>query len=299
MTLPVEFPTLPSLDLFVSVVELGSVGRAARAHGISQPSASARLDDLERRLGIALLDRGPSGSSPTASGSLVAGWANSLLTAAADLAAAAEALRSDAAGEVRVIASYTVAEYLLPAWLGRYQRSRPETIVELAVANSVDVLDAIRHGRAELGFVELVEAVPGLASAVVGSDELVAVVASDHPWAARPGIDAATLVGVPLIAREHGSGTRAAFESAVAAAGLARPVAALELGSTSAVKAAVAAGSSPAVLSRLAVEADVANGRLSALEVEGLDLKRALRMLWRTDRPLPVEAERLRSHLLA
>ncbi|MGI9643900.1 MAG: LysR family transcriptional regulator, partial [Ilumatobacteraceae bacterium] len=233
MTLPVDFPTLPSLDLFVSVVELGSVGRAARAHSISQPSASSRLDDLERRLGLELLERGPTGSSPTAAGSLVAGWATTVLAAAHELSSGAEALRSVAAGEVRVIASYTIAEYLLPAWLGRYQRSHPETVVELAVANSVDVLDAIRHDQAELGFVESVDVVTGLASAVVGSDELVAVVAPDHPWAGRAAIDAATLVGVPLIAREHGSGTRGAFESAVAAAGLERPVAALELGSTS------------------------------------------------------------------
>ncbi|MCO4835752.1 MAG: LysR family transcriptional regulator, partial [Acidimicrobiaceae bacterium] len=65
MPLGPSFPELASLDLFVSVVELGSVSRAAGAHGVAQPSASSRLKHLERQLGMTLLERSPSGSVPT------------------------------------------------------------------------------------------------------------------------------------------------------------------------------------------------------------------------------------------
>src|ERR1700744_3830454 len=94
MPLPPSFPDLVSLDLFASVVDLGSVSRAAAAHGISQPSASARIAGLEQRLGIDLLHRAPGGSVPTEAGALVADWVGQLLSAAGDLEAALQALRA-------------------------------------------------------------------------------------------------------------------------------------------------------------------------------------------------------------
>ncbi|WP_280343655.1 helix-turn-helix domain-containing protein, partial [Nocardia abscessus] len=63
MTLPPGTPDLAVLDLLVSVAELGSLGAAARRHGISQPAASMRISALERRLRLRLLDRGPTGSA--------------------------------------------------------------------------------------------------------------------------------------------------------------------------------------------------------------------------------------------
>jgi len=114
MPLPASFPELASLDLFVSVVELGSVSRAAAAHGVSQPSASSRIKHLERQLGMRLLDRGPSGSLPTDAGVVVAGWAETILRAAHELEAGLSAFQAAQAGRLRIVASFTIAEYLLP-----------------------------------------------------------------------------------------------------------------------------------------------------------------------------------------
>ena len=86
MPLGPSFPELASLDLFVSVVELGSVSRAAAAHGVAQPSASSRIRHLERQLGMILLERSPSGSIPTDAGVVVAGWAEAILRSAHELA---------------------------------------------------------------------------------------------------------------------------------------------------------------------------------------------------------------------
>jgi DNA-binding transcriptional LysR family regulator len=298
MTLGPATPSLNSLDLFASVVKLGSVSQAARAHGIAQPSASSRLADLERKVGLRLLERGPTGSTPTIAGQLVAEWAESVLGAARDLEAGVDALRADIEGRLRVHASYTVAEYLLPSWLGRFLRRWPVHGVELKVQNSSDVLDQVRLGHADLGFIESIGDVGALDEADVDEDYLVAVVAPNHPWAGMHSVDAADLVGVPLITREAGSGTRGVFDAAIVAAGLPKPQAALELGSTSAVKAAVANGGSPAVLSRLAVEVDVARGVLVSLPVDGVDLTRSLRAVWLTDRPMSDGATRLLEQLL-
>ncbi len=299
MPLPERIPDLAALDLFATVAELGSVSRAARLHGVTQPSASSRLTTMERRLGLDLLDRGPTGTTLTPAGRLVAEWVAPLLRAAADLGAGVEALRAGRSGRTRVAASYTVAEHLLPAWLGRFQRLHPDLHVELEVTNSTTVLERVRAGRTELGFIESPDPAEGLAAAEVGCDELVAVVPPGHPWSRRSApLPPVALSVTPLVLREAGSGTRDALALALRRADLGPPRAALELGSTAAVKSAVAAGGPPAVLSRLAVAADVAAGRLVEVPVAGLDLTRSLRMVWPTHRAPGGPAELLRDHLL-
>ena len=128
----------------------------------------------------------------------------------------------------------------------------------------------MRDGEAGLGFVEGPRRPQGLDGRVVATDELLVVVASTHPWARRRRpLVAAELARTRLVHREPTSGTRAALEAALAAhLPLATPV--LELSSTSAVRSAVSAGAGPAVLSSLAVQDDLAAGRLVAVAVEGV-----------------------------
>ncbi len=281
MPLPATFPDLGALDLFCTVADLGSLSRAAEAHGIAQPSASSRIRNLERRLGVRLLTRSPTGSVPTADGLLVAEWAATVMSAARSLQGGVDAIRSRRGGHLRVAASYTIAEFLLPGWLAPLQRGG--TAVELEVMNSSRVLDAVRVDQADVGFVESPGDTRGLRSRDIAGDELCAVVAPGHPWARRRGpITAEVVATTPLVLREAGSGTREALDVALAAAGLRTTVPVIELGSTTAVKTAVGGGAGPAVLSRVAVAAEVASGRLVVLPVEGLDLHRRLRAVWRT-----------------
>jgi DNA-binding transcriptional LysR family regulator len=281
MPLPPSFPDLVSLDLFASVVDLGSVSRAAAAHGISQPSASARIAGLERHLGINLLHRAPGGSVPTAEGALVADWVGQLLTAAGDLEAGLGSLRTRRGRRVRVAATQTLAELHLPGWLAGVRDRYPTTPVSLEEAGAADVVAQVRDGKADLGFIESATATAGLSSTGVGTDLLVVVVDPGHPWARRRGrLDAATLAAMALVTRQPGSAARQALEEALRKAGLDPVAPALEVGPTSAVKAAVIAGTAPAVLSRLAVEAELASGRLVTVEVDGVDLERKLRAVW-------------------
>ena len=122
-------------------------------------------------------------------------------------------------------------------------------------------------------------------AAVVGTDRLVVVVDPEHPWVRRRGqLNAATLAATPLAVQEPGSPVRQALEDGLRKAGTNPSKPAVELGQTAAIKAAVMAGQAPAVLSRLAVEGDVAAGRLLIVEVEGLDLERRLRAVWSASR---------------
>lgn len=278
MPLPPQVTDLTGFDLLLSVARLGSVGRAAVAHQISQPAASARLRELERRLGLTLLHRTPRGSTLTETGALVADWARTAVSAAEALATGVAALRTTRESRLAVAASQTVAEYLLPPWLVALRAGHQGLTVTLRAANSADVAAAVLAGEAGLGFIEGPAVPSGLAAETVATDRLAIVVAPGHPWSKRrSGVTPAELAAAPLVSREAGSGTRRAFEEALLPLVAAAP--ALELSSTTAIKHAVAAGSGAAVLSSLAVTAELAAGTLVAVPT-AMPLQRRLRAIW-------------------
>lgn len=280
MPLPPGLPELAALDLLRTVVDCGSLSRAAEAHQITQPSASSRIRTLERQLGVTVLDRSPAGSRPTPDGELVVGWARAVLGAAEDLANGVESLRAHRAGLLRIAASYTIAEYLLPPWLDRFLSDRPDDSVVVDVTNSRAVLSRLAAGTVDLGFVESPSVPRTLHERVVGTDELIAVVSPRHPWAPLGAVDLDTFASTPMVMREVGSGTRDALEAELVRIGADPPVSALDLGSISAVRIAVINGSSPAVISRLAVHDDLARGILTEVTVDGLRVNRQLRAVW-------------------
>jgi DNA-binding transcriptional LysR family regulator len=280
-------PDVESLRLLVLVGELGSLGRAAERLRIAQPSASKRLATLERRLGLVLVDRTRRGSELTPSGVVVAGWARKVLDELDALVTGADALRAKRDAELRVAASMTVAEYLAPGWIGELRRNEPTLYVALQVTNSERVADLVRKGEVDVGFVESPSAPSGLSARRVGTDRLVVVVAPGHPWARRRRpLQAMELAATPLVVREHGSGTRGTVESALRGAGVSLAVPLVELGSTTAVRSAVMAGTGPAVISELAVTAELAEGRLVKVDVTGVTFRRTLRAVWPAGRRL-------------
>lgn len=290
-----HYPLTSDLVALVAVAEHGGMGAAARALGLAQPNLSRAVRRLEAQLRLPLVTRASHGSTLTAQGALVVDWARSVLAANQHLVVGTRALAGGHAGPLRVAASQTIAEDLLPRWLAVLHAAEPEVDIALTVANSSEVGRVVSAGGT-LGFIES----PGLPPTVtvpvhhrtVAVDQLVIVVAPDHPWAraGRPiGLD--ELLATPLVVREPGSGTRVSFETALA--GRAMAPSALELGSNTAVRMAVAAGAGPAVLSELAVRAAVAAGELCAVAVEGLRVERRLRAIWPRDGALPAAAARL------
>ncbi|MFD8996859.1 LysR family transcriptional regulator [Streptomyces abikoensis] len=275
-------PDLGALELLLAVARLGSLGRAARELGITQPAASGRVRAMERLLGVALVERSPRGSRLTDAGVLVTDWARKVVEAAEALDAGAQALRGRRDSRLRVAASMTIAEYLLPGWLIALRTERPGTAVSLSTGNSAAVAERLLAGQADLGFVEGLDVPAGLDGAVVGRDRLVVVTAPGHPWARRRApLDPAELAVTPLILRERGSGTRQVLDAALAAhGGLAEPL--LELASTTAAKAAAVSGAGPSVLSELAIGEELAARRLVEIPVRDLSLSRALRAVWPT-----------------
>ncbi|MFH0517046.1 LysR family transcriptional regulator [Streptomyces sp. M41] len=272
-------PDLGALELLLAVARLGSLGGAARELGITQPAASSRIRSMERQLGVALVDRSPRGSRLTDAGALVTDWARRIVEAAEAFDAGAQALRDRRDSRLRVAASMTIAEYLLPGWLLALRAQRPDTAVSLLAGNSAAVAERLLADEADLGFVEGVSVPTGLDSVVIAHDNLIVVTAPGHAWARRRGpLEAGELAVTPLILREKGSGTRQVLDAALG--GLARPL--IELSSTTAVKAAAVSGAGPAVLSELAVGEELSTRRLVSVPVAGVSLARDLRAVWPT-----------------
>lgn len=277
-------PDLTALDLLVRVGETGSLGAAARAVGMAQPNASRSLSRLERQLGLALLVRTPGGSRLTTEGEVVVAWARDALAGVDRVVLGARSLAQQRAAHLGVAASLTVAEYLAPAWLARFRRTHPDLHVSLEVGNSAEVLARVARGEVPVGFVESPTVPRSVSATTVARDALVVVVGPDHPWARRRApLSPDDLIAGDLVLREAGSGTRETLVRALAQVGLELGPSRLELASTAAVKAAASAGAA-AVLSELAVTADLAIGQLVVVPVAGLDLTRALRAVWLPDR---------------
>jgi DNA-binding transcriptional LysR family regulator len=260
---------------------------------------------LERQTGVRLVTRTKTGSRLTPSGVLAAQWADRLLDVAHEVDAGLATLRDDSKTHLRITASLTVAEQLLPRWLVSWRQAvarqgGPVPDVILTAANSEHVITAVRDDHADLGFIESHDLPRDLRSSVVAHDELVVVVPPGHKWARRSHpIAPGDLAATPLVTREPGSGTREFLDfmlRRITGAPQAPP--ALELSSAAAVRAAVLSDAGPAVLSRLAVADDLQLGRLQAVDVADLDLRRALRAVWLGARTPPAGAARdLLSHI--
>jgi DNA-binding transcriptional LysR family regulator len=293
--LPTWIPDLESLDLLLSVAELGSVGKAGHAHGISQPAASAKLHRLERQVGLALLTRTPTGSTLTPVGHAFVTWAREVVLAASSLGENVTALRQSRSAKLRIAASLTVAEYLLPQWLLVLRRQNPTLDVSAVVANSHDVCDRVRAAQVDLGFVEMPTVPPDLTHRQVGTDELAFVAAPDYPAARRrTALRPADLITQPVLLREVGSGTRETFIHALAAAMGNGPTVdlphAIELGSTTTILATARAGGGIGVISARAANVDLHNAALAELTVSGLTATRPLNAVWLGAAPSPSAA---------
>ncbi|WP_309126979.1 LysR family transcriptional regulator [Microbacterium sp.] len=281
-----EIVDIRPLRAVVHVADEGSISRAARSLGVTQQALSARIRAFEREIDVEILHRSPRGSALTAEGDLVVTWAREALAAMDGFNAAIGSLRHRSATELVIAVSQTVAAHLLPGWVAALHRrqiardQQPSPIV-LDTANSDEVIRKVHGGECALGFIETPSIPTGLGSRVVRWDSMVVAVGLQHPWARRSSVDFAEIAATPLVVREPGSGTRAALDQVLSAAGYSAAAPASVLSTEAAVRSAAIAGIAPAVLSELAVADDAALGRLHPLQLAPVPLRRPITALWR------------------
>jgi DNA-binding transcriptional LysR family regulator len=284
-----------ALRLFLAVVELGSVSKAAARHGLAQPSATAKLHKLERQLGVQLLDRTPSGSAATSAGVRLA-------PACADVVASAVALVDggalvrDEQTRLTIMATRHIADHFMPSWIAACDLS--DVRIDLAEAETLSVAQTVRAGEAALGFTEGPAAPLGLTSELVSREEVVAVVGRGHRWyKRRRGVSGRDLVTTTLVMRERGTGILDVVEAALAPHGLGETGQRIEVTSSTAARVVAVNGAGVAFLPRCRVEQQLRTGELAAVPVRDVTIEQPIRVVWRGARPSDPHARRLVEHL--
>ena len=268
--------TLRQLEIFRSVVRLGTLSGAAREHGVTQPAVSMQMKSLARELGVELLAQRGRLQQPTPAGEALDDYADRILRLVREAETALLA-RSQGDELVRVAASSTPG-VLLPELIAAYRRRRSGAAVRLEVLNSRQVEERIGAGEADFGVVGGLLSRPGLTAEPWRSDELVLIVGARHRLAGRRKVRAADLHTELLLAREHGSATRASVDAAFRKAEAPLPRTQV-LGDTEAIKHAVSAGLGVAIVSGFTVELERSSGMLSVVRVADVELRRPLRIV--------------------
>jgi len=292
---------LRQLEIFVKVAELKSFSKAAQALRLTQPTISEHIRTLEQELGVRLLDRLGRGAEATRAGHLLLSHATRMLQLQRETLQAMDSFQGRLAGDLHVAASTIPGEYVLPALIGRFKEKFPDIVISLLIGDSRAVIDWVIDGRAEVAVVGARLAHRGIEYRELMPDELVVVVPVAHPWHGKKEIALADLRAEPMLLREQGSGTRAAFESALAQAGQDLSTFRIvgEMGSTQAIKQAVKAGVGVSVISRRAVDEDCRSGLVWCLKIRDLKITRAFHIATHRDRSRSPLAEAFRSFVEA
>ena len=290
---------LRQLEIFAKVAELGSFSKAAEALHLTQPTVSEHIRALEDELGVRLLDRLRRGAAVAPAGQLLLTYATRMLALSREARQALSGFQGKMSGDLVIGASTIPGEYVLPALLGRFKDKYPEIALTLLIGDSQAVVDWVAEGRVEVGVVGARLPRRGVEYRELMPDEEVIAVAPGHPWSGKRQVTIADLAREPLLLRESGSGTRAALEEALTAAGVElsslRVVG--EIGSTQAIKQAVKAGVGISVISRRAIDEECRAGALSMVRIKDLKITRSFHVAMHRDRSRSPLAEAFRVFL--
>ena len=262
--------TLRQIEVFTEVLKSGSTTQASQVLALSQSAVSAALADLESQLGVQLFDRVGKRLVLNEHGRLLYPRAVGLLEQAIEI----EQLFKEDNGAIRLFASSTIGNYLLPGMIAAYRRDFPTLPLELSVGNSQDAINAVADFRVDIGLIEGPCHEPDIISEPWLEDELVVFAAPDAPLLRQP-VTLETLAAAPWILRERGSGTREIVDYLLLSH-LPQFQLGMELGNSEAIKHAVRHGMGISCLSCRVITDLLEAGTLTEVPVPLPRLTRAL-----------------------
>lgn len=264
------------LKVFVSAARTLSFTRTAAELFISQPAVSKHIGELESQYNLQLFIRRGSRLELTHAGGVLLEGAERLLDDYRRLEYEMSLCSSHVRGELRLGASTTLAQYLLPPILAKFTTRFPEVKLALMSGNSDQVEHALADHTIDLGLVESVSRRQGMHYTLFAPDELVLVARTGGRWARTESLTPQALCQVPLVLRESGSGTLEVIAAALAGVGIrvTQLTVAMRLGTTEGIKAYVRNSEAMAIVSVISVVDELRSGTLRIIDVEGLSLRR-------------------------
>ena len=278
------------LNAFLAVAQHGSFSRAAEKLYLTQPAVSRQIQALEELLGMQLFDRIGRLIILTQAGNILYHHAHIAFQALEEARETINQLRGLQRGHLRISAASTIGTYMLPQPLGEFKASSPNIEISLAITNKARVVQQVLNHEVELGFVGPPVEPAELEREEYLLDELVLIVAPTHRLAHEESIRVAELGEEVFILREQGSGTREIMEEELARVRLSLKKA-MELGSTEAIKQAVAANLGVSIVSKFAITLEILQGRLAVVKLPELNLLRQLFMVYHRGRTLSPAAQ--------
>ena len=274
---------------FAAAAERESFTRAAESLNLTQAAVSQQVAALQKELGTELFERRGRGVCLTAAGRQLYEYARQILDLVAEASRQVGGAKSPVSGHLRIATSSVPAECLVPELLAVFRVRFPEVRESLAVSDSQMAAAAVEAGEADLGFVGELPGSSALEATAVGDDELVLIVAADHPLADKGTTTLKQLRREALIVREPGSGSRRCLERALDEHGLslADLEIAMEVNSNDAIRAAVERGVGIAFLSQRDKRHEVG---LASVKIRGFRVRRQLYLIRNTGRILATPA---------
>jgi len=285
--------TLIQLTTLRAIAEAGSLVSAAQALNMTPAALTARLKSLEELVGTALFDRTGSGLRLNASGRAALEAASAVERAARDFLDVMKAVREGRGGRLSVGAVST-AKYFAPRLIAAFVASHPELELRFLIGNRAETMSSLRSGDIEIALAGRPPADLPVDKAAIGPHPYVMIAPPTHRLARKARIARAELAGETFLFREPGSGTRSLFDYFIGDMPFRRAQIGIELGSNETIKQAVMAGLGVALISAHTVAAELDDGRLSVLDVEGLPIFRQWYVLNRADRSLSPAARAFR-----
>ena len=287
---------LEQLQAFLAVVRHGSISRASEELLRTQPAISLRIQNLERDLGHALLERSQRGIALTPAGEILQRRADTVFTELEALRAELADLSSFQAGQVSLGASDTVCLYLLPQVLQQFVQRYPRIDVRLATQISQRVADFVLSGEIDIGIVTLPFEHEGLRSRVLYRDEFVLVYPPSHALSQRKRPKLSDLKEFPIIHLKRETITRRWIDGILEPAGL-RGQIRMEVSTIEVVKKLVEVGTGISVLPRMAIDEEIRLGTLCAVRLQGVKLYRPMGLIYRKDKYFSIAVRAFTDHL--
>ncbi|MGH7429149.1 MAG: selenium metabolism-associated LysR family transcriptional regulator [Candidatus Methylomirabilaceae bacterium] len=280
---------LQQLKGFMAVAKHNSFSRASEELYRTQPAISKQIRALEESLETKLFHRLGRRIQLTDAGEILYRHAHRIFQVLEEARETISELKGLQTGHLRISAASTIGTYMLPRALGRFKRRYPGIEISLAITNKAQVLAQVLGHEADLGFVGPPVQPEELQGEEYLLDELVLIVDPNHPLAHEEFVSIDQLKEEVYILREPGSGTREIMEEELARKGIIVRKS-MELGSTEAIKQAVAANLGVSIVSKYAITLEVVMGRLCAAHIKDLNLRRQLYTVFHRDRTLPLAA---------
>ncbi len=278
--------TLTQLRTFCTVARLNSFSRAAEELHLTQPAVSAQVVALEDFLKVKLFDRVGKKISLSEAGQLVLKAGEAILGQVSQMRRDLDDLGEIRSGTLAVGASQVIGVYLLPGILAAFRQEYPAVELSVEIEPARRIVDMLMANEVDIGLVGEGAAIDDNRIGVkpVFRDELVLIVPPGHVFAEMPGVKPASLTDMPFIFPHRDSASSESVLEQLGARGI-RPNSVLELGNIGAVKRAVEAGMGISIVSRLAVEHELHDGRLASVPITGLKLERQIFLCWHHHRP--------------